>query len=343
MTHGVAVDLKTVENVLAALPNYPSTRAAADALGYPESTLRLWKKRFGIQRNEYDHGKPLPTDGLTLPELLEHRKLRFAKKQKAEEAAKLRPVKIKVQGPFAIHHFGDPHVDDDGTDIVTLERHVNLINDTPCMFAGNIGDTTNNWIGRLARLYANQSTTAKEAWQIAEWFLTSVDWLYVIGGNHDAWSGDGDPIKWMLARPDLYSPSAVRLALKCPNGREIRVNARHDFVGHSQWNPAHGSMKAAQMGLHDHINVNGHKHASGYGVIKDPLTGTISHCLQIASYKVYDTYAKERGFRDQHISPCAVTVIDPETPYESELVHVFWEPETAAEYLTWLRKKRGHA
>lgn len=326
--------------IIAQLDDFPSIRQCAAANGLPESTLRSWINRLR-KDDEFEHPEALPAEGFDIEDLLQIRRERFKRKQAHEEAAKLRKIKVKVDGPFAIHHFGDPHVDDDGTDIITLERHIDIIQKTPAMFAGNIGDTTNNWVGRLARLYANQSTTASDAWMIAEWFVKSVPWLYMIAGNHDAWSGSGDPLKWIIANPDAYASSQVRLALECPNGREVRINARHDFAGTSQWNPAHGSMKAAQMGLHDHININGHKHSSGYGVIKDPLSGTVSHCIQVASYKVYDTYAKERGFRDQHISPCAVTVIDPDAKHQSELVHVFWEPEAAAEYLTWLRKKRG--
>jgi hypothetical protein len=34
-----------------------------------------------------------------------------------------------------------------------------------------VGDTTNNWTGRLARLYADQSTSAAQAWRIAEWLV----------------------------------------------------------------------------------------------------------------------------------------------------------------------------
>jgi hypothetical protein len=326
--------------VVAQLDQYPSIRQCAAANDLPEATLRYWINKLN-KENEFEAPEALPPEGFDIDDLLEQRRQRFKRKQAHEEAAKLRRIKLKVDGPFGIHHFGDPHVDDDGTDIITLERHIDIIQKTPAMFAGNIGDTTNNWVGRLARLYANQSTTANDAWMIAEWFVKSVPWLYMIAGNHDAWSGSGDPLKWIIGNADSYASSQVRLALVPRSGREININARHDFVGHSQWNPAHGSMKAAQMGLHDHININGHKHASGYGVIKDPLTGIVSHCIQVASYKVYDTYAKERGFRDQHISPCAVTIIDPQARHESEVVHVFWEPEAAADYLKWLRKKQG--
>jgi hypothetical protein len=64
------------------------------------------------------------------------------------------------------------------------------------------------------------------------------------------------------------------------------------------------------------------------------------HAIKVASYKVYDRYAKDRGFRDNALSPCAVTVIDPDLPPDHpDMVKVFWEPEVGADYLRWLRSR----
>ena len=79
-------------------------------------------------------------------------------------------------------------------------------------------------------------------------------------------------------------------------------------------------MKAALMGTRDHIYVAGHKHESAYSVLKDPIQGITMHAIKVASYKVYDRYAKERGFRDNSLSPCALTVIDPSLPLS--LIHI---------------------
>lgn len=270
-------------------------------------------------------------------ELWEERKRKYEKKAAREEAEKLINVRVRDDKPIAIHFFGDPHVDDNGTDLPLLEAHTRIVNETPGMYAANVGDTTNNWVGRLAKLWAEQSTSADEAWVLAEhWLRMCEKWLFIVGGNHDAWSGSGDPIKWIRGRVH-YGPSMVRLNLQFPGADDIRVNARHDFAGKSMWNPAHGSMKAAQMGFRDHLLINGHRHNSGYGVIKCPATGVISHCVQVASYKVYDRYAKERGFADQHLSPCGTVVLDPWASHPAEYIKLFWEPQEAAEFLTWKR------
>ncbi len=125
----------------------------------------------------------------------------------------------------------------------------------------------------------------------------------------------------------------MRVELQLPSGRKIRINARHDFKGHSQWNPAHGVAKAAQMGWRDHILTCGYKHVSGYNVVKDPATGRLSHCIQVASYKKHDDYAQTAGFSDANISPCDTTIINPDAREENDLVHVFWNLERAAGFV----------
>jgi len=316
---------------------------AAERLGLPVdrsdakfgmySPQNLKPKEFSIQ--------PIPDDDVPVEELIEHRKRQFAKKKAHEEARKLIPVKVRIPGPIGILHFGDPHVDDDGTDIEALEHDKALCANTEGLFAANVGDVTNNWVGRLARLYDSQSTSKPQAWRLAEWLLAGTHWLYIIGGNHDAWSGAGDPIKWIARQSDsLYQSSEVRLALRFWNDREVRINARHDFAGSSQWNPAHGPMKSVFHGVRDHIAICGHKHKSGYGIIKDPASGIACHAIQVASYKLYDRYARDHGFRDQTLGPACLTVIDPTLPDDHpDLVKPFWNSDEGADFLKYRRAK----
>jgi hypothetical protein len=673
----------TDEQILAAIRDANGIRAtAAKKLGINLRTLmqrvrKMKAKGFDVPGSTYIQGDvqkagfeftPLPEDDIPVEQLIEHRKRQFQHKKAHEEAAKLIPVRIKIPGPIGILHFGDPHVDDDGCDLEAIERHTQLVRDTKGLFAVNVGDTTNNWVGRLARLYGEQATSAAQAWRLAEWFIQRCDWLYMIGGNHDChdtetealtrrgwikhdkiqdtdevlsfnadtgttewapilkkivrhhvgemigidtlsvslnvtpnhrvlcrdrdwkrnwrewkfvsadslparialpvsgksenagvdltheqialtgwiltdgsirwtgnspqislyqskdgteierllttlnldhkitvrerqisavcgrelvkapmpqtewrltadasrkvlaylpekgklpewvdrlserqfgvlldaivagdgtwdggkpeeksvavvhgakgfldslqaaavrygwyarisvargkdyrlnlckrntiqfetkpattkshydgtvwcltvplgnfmirrngaahfsgncWSGSGDPIRWIAKQQNtLYKSSEARIALRFPNGAEVRINARHDHSGSSIWNPAHGPMKAAIMGTRDHVYVAGHKHESAYSVLKDPISGIAMHAIKVASYKVYDRYAKDKGFRDNSLSPCAVTVINPALPEtHPDLVKVFWEPEEGANYLKYLRKR----
>lgn len=337
---------------------YGSFVEASTATGIPRRTLED-HARMAKQRGIYDlppakstggwakNPKPkefsipeLPDEDFDIADLIARRDRAFENKKIWKEARKLVPVAVRLDGPIGILHMGDPHVDDDGCDWPRLRRDVDLANSTPGLLAGNAGDITNNWVGRLARLYAHQATTAKQSWKLAEWLVHSVPWLYLIGGNHDLWSGDGDPVQWMARQAGVtYEPHGVRLGLNFSNGRQVRVNCRHDFVGHSQWNPAHGPGKAAMLGPPDHIFLAGHKHVFGLGWHKQP-DGVWSCALRVGSYKVYDGYADARGFPEHNI-PSVVTLIFPDTRSEEGLVEVIKDPEQAADYLTWARKRHA--
>jgi hypothetical protein len=326
--------------------NRSITKAAAE-LGIPGPTLKsrlkvAWmaEARGELVAKPFER-EELPSDLPDVDELLARRRKDYARKTKAAEARKLIPIRVTIDGPIGVAHFGDPHVDDDGTNIGLLEEHVRLVNQTEGLFAGNVGDYRNNWIGRLARLWADQSTSGKDALVLARWLLESMDWLYLVGGNHDAWSGTDDPIAWIAEQTNaLHQAHACRMELQFPNGRRIRINARHDFKGHSEWNTAHGPAKAARIGWRDHMLTCGHTHVSGYQVLKDPASGLISHAIRVASYKIHDRYAIEGGLPDQNIFMCPVTVIDPRfADDDPRLITTIFSPEMGADFLTWLRKK----
>lgn len=273
-------------------------------------------------------------------DLWEERKRKYSLKNGYEKSRKAININIKIDGPIGILFFGDPHLDDDGTDLEHLERDAKLVQSTEGLFGVNGGDNTNNWVGRLARLYGDQSTSAKEAIILAEHFIKMVDWLYMIGGNHDDWSGPGDPIRWIMRQTGtLYESREVRAILNFPNGSQVSINSKHDFPGNSQWNPAHGVMKEAQIGLRDDIIISFHKHSSGYGLIKNPINGNLCHAIQVASYKKYDRYARERAFKDQHISPSVLCVIDPYSKDPTSRIIVFKNAEAGAKYLTLIRNE----
>jgi hypothetical protein len=327
-----------IEMMMVDKPEYTPDMLAA-MFGVSKRTIRYWKEtvrtEVGFQREI-----AMP-DSIDIDELINERTRKFERKGIRKKNEKLIGIKIMNDGPIGIAHFGDPHIDDDGTDISLLLKHADLVAETEGMYAGNVGDIQNNWIGRLGRLYGEQSTSAKESWRLTEHFIRKVSWLYICGGNHDAWVGSGDPLEYIIGQPTVYNMYQVRLNLIFPNGKQVRVNCRHDFKGHSQYNTAHGLTKAAMFGWRDHILTAGHKHVSGYQVVKDPMSGLITHAIRCSSYKTHDRYAEEMGLADQSIFMCPVTIIDPQ--YEDNdprLVTVVFDPYEGADYLTWKRGKK---
>ena len=105
--------------------NMNYTKAGA-VLGIARNTM---KHRIDVAKEqgidtESDPGfstEELP-DEIDVEELLIRRKKQFQKKAVAKDARKLINVKVNMDGPIGILHFGDPHVDDDG-------NHKNLSKD----------------------------------------------------------------------------------------------------------------------------------------------------------------------------------------------------------------------
>ncbi len=179
------------------------------------SAVRAAGMALGLSRNQADKcvdrlkrdGRLGRTDTFTPPDLppahepvedmIERRIAGFQRKTAAAKAREWMQFRVDEVAPFCLVFVGDPHADDDGADIGLLKRHLDLIEATPGMWGVGMGDWTNNWIGRLGRLYAEQGTTASDAWRFAEWMLAKPIWMLLLRGNHDMWSGAGDPLRWI--------------------------------------------------------------------------------------------------------------------------------------------------
>jgi len=285
----------------------------------------------------------LPDEEISIEELLYRRKSEFRRRKEWKDARRIVPVKVSDNRPIGIVMFGDPHVDDPGSDIEALERDVNLIRETPGLYGACIGDIQNNWVGRLSHLYGRQETTARQAWQLVEWFIDSLKehWLFLVQGNHDHWSGTGNPLNWIQRQSQgIHGDHEVRISIEFPNDTKVRIAARHDWPGSSIWNPTHGQVRAATMTVHDHIVVAGHRHTGGYQKLRIPASQLISHCIALGAYKLFDDYAEAKAFPNRHISPSVTAIINP-SGNEDSVVRIEHDTEAAASYLTWLRQRGG--
>ncbi len=308
----------------------------ARILDIPRSTLRMRLSQDHSIEDELEYSEIL--EEIDIDQLVIERKAKYERKAAYEKSTELITCKVKKTGPIGLLFFGDPHCDDDGCDIRLLEHYAHLTRVTDGLYGVNMGDTTNNWVGRLSHLWSTQSTSAQEAYELSKWFIGLVDWLFIIGGNHDAWLGTTDPVKWYAAlQGTVHQNAALRMQLKFPKGQPIIINARHNFAGHSMWNAAHAVKKGAMFGFPDHIFIAGHRHTSGYAIHKQP-NGVISHCIQVASFKIFDQYAKDRDMRDQRISSAVLTIIKPEATREADRVMVFHDIDAGCDYLKFLRK-----
>ena len=74
-----------------------------------------------------------------------------------------------------------------------------------------------------------------------------MDPLLVIRGNHDAWSGHGDPLEYIKTPGSLYEKWKALVELQWPNGRTAMLDIARDHVSSSQFHPLHGQVRQARF------------------------------------------------------------------------------------------------
>ena len=283
-----------------------------------------------------------PDDDIPIEEIIELQKKRFAKRYENYQAKKWFPIKIKDDGPIGLSFFGDPHVDNNGCNWELLEHHCNLHRDTPGLYATNIGDTTDNWVGRLGRLYAESDTSKHTGRKLANWFLkdSGVRWACWLMGNHDAWN-EGDAIlRGMNASKIPMEDWQAQFVVKLPKV-DVRVWAAHNFKGNSIWNTLHGPQRAAHTKEWAHIYISGHTHNWALHQEESASRDFTYWLARARGYKYIDHYADLLGHQSQKEGACITAIINPESQSMAGLVQCFADLDAACDYLKFLRGKHG--
>lgn len=343
---GPKTPLEVLRQRAEAVSQHGNTKEAALALGLSKRTVeRSMSDLRKLVGNNTDAMKPqfpkFPDDDLPVPELIDVMTERSKKRMAAADSKRWFPIKMPTNEPIAVSFLGDPHVDDDGCNWELLRHHAELHKKNTNIYAVNIGDSINNWSGRLSHLYAEQETSRSTAWKLAEWLMedSGFEWLIWIIGNHDRWNAGSEVFKRMGTRAVPIEDWACKCRLVFPNKREVKLDVAHDHPGRSQWNDLHAETKAAKMGDAAHIYVSGHQHRWGLTQMELAEKGIVSWLARVRGYKYIDSYARHRGYEQQKHGAAVTAVIDPEAD-EMGLIHCFADMEEGVDFLHTKRRKR---
>jgi hypothetical protein len=275
----------------------------------------------------------VPEDDIPISEIIRLNTRRAEKRIAAAAAKREQTITIGNAEPCAIAFVGDPHLDDDGCDWPLLMRHIEMMQ-RPHVYAVNVGDTTNNWTGRLMRLYAEQETSRKTARKLAKWFLTEsgVKWLVWVMGNHDAWESGSDILRLMNTTGIVMDDWSARFSVQWANGLEVPFWVAHDFPGTSQWNRMHGLMKAAMMRGGAAVYAAGHRLVSG--LHWEPLEDKDAAywALRSKGYKALDSHAVRIGYGHTDDGQTTAVVVNPREKDPREVVQGFKSLTAAIAY-----------
>lgn len=325
---------------------YGSQAAAADAAGIPRTTFfhRLQKatvKGFltvEAPTKAYER-VTVPEDDIPVEDIVEQLHTRFKKRKEHVDAKEWQHIHMKANKPIGLLWMGDPHIDDNFCDWDSLKRDLSIIQDNENIHGCGLGDYQNNWVGRLARLYAEQDTSHATAWKLVEWLIKEMDPMILIGGNHDMWSGNGDPLKWMVQPHSLHEDWVAQIKIHFPNKKVCKIHAAHDHPGHSQWNILHGQTKAAMFKSNAHLYIAGHRHTWALAQIEMTQQKETCWLARARGYKFHDTYAVVKGYEEQQYGQSILQIINPNASRPTGFVQCFSDVEAGADYLAWLTAK----
>jgi hypothetical protein len=288
----------------------------------------------------------LPDDAEPIDELIGRKARQFSRRQKRRDAENWLPIQIpEHQGlPFGVAWVGDMHIDNPGCDIARLSRDLSTIAETPGLYGAFLGDGTDNWVGRLMRLYAEHDTSKRDGLRLLRWALceTGVPWLFGLLGNHDKWN-DGAILLDLLTQhsqqPILMMNWEAKVEIRA--GRQSwKVHAAHNFKGYSQWNGTHGLLKRAVMGSPAELLVAGHLHFAGLQSFEIPEQQRVVHVARAAGYKKDDDHALQGGFPEHEHGASVMAIFDPQAKTPAQRIQLFYDLDQGAEMLAALRAYR---
>lgn len=311
------------------IDQYGSLSAAARALGLHPSTLSTRLRRANSRITLPVHPEP----DLPIEDLITQMARRSEKRLANAASRNGQIIRIHTKDPVVIAFVGDPHLDDDGCDWARLKADIELLRGDN-IFAINIGDTTNNWTGKLMRLYAEQDTGLKTARRLARWFMLEADITFLawIMGNHDDWEHGAQILRLMNTTGIMMEDWQCHFHVEFDTGLKVPFFVAHDFPGSSQWNKMHSLMKKAMMGSGSGVYAAGHRHTAG--LHWEPLgENEIGFwALRSAGYKALDKHAVRLGYPRLNDGQTTAVVINPREKDPREQIAGFKSLSAAVRY-----------
>lgn len=315
----------------------PNCRAIGRETGIHHDTvgriLRSGEKAIEFPVAIFDDSEPIE-------DVIARKRKGFERKAQAAAARDWFPIKVNEGKPYGLLAFGDPHLDDDGCNVPLLERHLSIAKQ-PGVYSINIGDTSNNWVGRLERLYASQEVGKNTGKRLVEWFMwdSGASWLCWLLGNHDGWN-DGVDFHMRLAQRKIpVIDWRAQFKLVHPSGTEARIDASHGRKGSSIWNNLHATLRAAKLGELADAYLTGHTHNYGLEDLELAERRHSAWLVQLRGYKFFDTHALYNGFAEHQRGAAVMVIVDPSRSAKRVIPQCFEDVEAGADYLAWLRQR----
>ena len=340
---------------------YENVTVAAKETGISRSTLvnRISLAHSYKERGELEEDSApspiLPDFGdkdVPIEEVIDLLQRRFQKRQEHEAAKKWFEIKFPKDEVVGLCVMGDPHLGPQ-CDFQTLRSHIDIFQNkkkkykfskdgrfTDGLYCLNLGDTVDNWPwGRLAALYAEEDISRPTERKLGKWLLESCPFIVWMHGNHDMFHGEFTTYLESINCTKIPMMDwQAKFKLVFPSG-EIRIDAKHDQKGHSQYNPVHGLKKTILWGQEQpDLILAGHKHISSLAQ-EELENGKCVTMARARGYKHLDSYALRYQYAESSAWGSSwLFVIDVTAEGPMKIVP-FGDIEEGADYLAWKRSR----
>jgi len=282
---------------------------------FPDSipaTIRSAARRWKIAHPDEFDTQPVPectTVGITpddyIPdenEVFERACNEWAKQEKLSTLRENQRISFS-HGPIAFVFMADQHLGAPGVDYPRAFAEAEIVNETPGMYAGIVGDVVDNAIiGRILREQMDHRLNITDQWALLRRYLRVFlpKLKAAVGGNHDYWTRALSGVDYFrdtlgsLASNVLYDADDSRFVLQVGEA-EWTIRMRHKWRGNSIYNATHGIERAAKWDQDFEIGVGAHDHRGGVARSFN-IGGVDGMAVQCGAYKSVDNYARRGGF-----------------------------------------------
>lgn len=280
-----------------------------------------------------------PDDDIPVEEIIKLMEDRYSQRETHAFSKKWMPFRPQVDGPIGVAFVGDPHLDNNGCNWPLLTSDVKIIAEAEGMYGVNIGDTTDNWVGRLIKEYANSDTSRNTATKLIKWFMKDcgINWWLWLHGNHDLWNYGDEILEALNNKVIIMEDWQCQFKIVFKNKVEGRVWAAHTFPGNSMWNSLHAMQKAAHMKDWAHLYIGGHTHNWALHKEESASKEFIYWLARARGYKFLDDYADRLGHQSQQSGATIISVWDPYASREANFLQCYDDVEEGASILEWKR------
>lgn len=223
------------------------------------------------------------------------------------------------RGPVALVFMADLHLGSSGVDYERLFAEARIVRELPNTWLVLVGDLLDNFVhSKLMHVRHQAQASIDDEWALVRRFLEIVapKLLVSVGGNHERWTltlAGIDYFRSVLAQivpRAIYDANDVLIRVKVGKiGIDLRV--RHQWQGNSIYNATHGIERAARFDQNFALGVGAHTHVASLAR-QFVVNGRTHLALLCGSYKVYDPFARERGFAQANGDTAVAAVLFPD-------------------------------